>query len=77
MVYDFTAKDGVRRVARFRAIPADGSKESGRLTPEEQREAWYSLYVHVFTAKLCILFLIVRIFIPTVYIVTCVNGKHA
>ncbi len=43
MTYDFHAKDGKRRVARFRVIPASGQMEAGRLTADEQRELWYQL----------------------------------
>ncbi|KAI0208114.1 Allene oxide synthase-lipoxygenase protein [Lamellibrachia satsuma] len=44
MVYDFRARDDVPRVARFRLVPADGSPETGRLTPHTQRLMWNKLF---------------------------------
>ena len=41
--YDFHAYDEVRRLARFRLIPADGSPESGRLNAQQQKDLWYSM----------------------------------
>lgn len=40
MAYDFKAKDGVRRYARFRILPADGRPESGLLSEQEQKKVW-------------------------------------
>ena len=41
MVFDFNASDGKTRVGRIRVVPEDGSSESGRLTQQEQRDAWF------------------------------------
>ena len=43
-IYDFKAKDDMKRYVRFRMIPADGAPETGRLTKEEQRKAWWVFY---------------------------------
>lgn len=47
MVYDFIAKDEKKRVARFRVVPVDGTPESGKLSPQEQRDAWFFMYVFI------------------------------
>lgn len=41
MVYDFHGDDKKKRVGRLRVVPADGSPESGRLSYQEQRDAWF------------------------------------
>jgi len=41
MAYEYKAKDGVPRYAKFRLVPADDRAETGLLTEEEQRKPWY------------------------------------
>ena len=43
MAYDFKAKDGVKRYARFHLMPADGRPETGLLTENDQRNVWWVL----------------------------------
>ena len=38
MAYDYKAKDGVPRYAKFRLIPADGGEETGLMTEYDQRK---------------------------------------
>lgn len=40
MAYDYKAKDGVPRYAKFRLIPADGREETGLMTEYDQRKPW-------------------------------------
>ena len=48
-IYDFYGSDKLRRLVRFRFIPADGSPESGRLTEEQQKQAWLVFLNFYFT----------------------------
>ena len=45
VVYQWTESDGRVRLARFRAVPADGRCETGRLTPDEHKLVWNYLSV--------------------------------
>ena len=40
VIFDFKAFDGVKRYARFRLIPADGSPETGLLSEDVQWHPW-------------------------------------
>ena len=40
VIFGFKAFDGVKRYARFRLIPADGSPETGLLSEEVQWHPW-------------------------------------
>ena len=40
LVYQWTDADGRVRLARFRAVPADGRYETGKLTPDEHKQVW-------------------------------------
>ena len=40
VIFDFKALDGVKRYARFRLIPADGSPETGLLSEDVQWHPW-------------------------------------
>lgn len=40
IVYNFRSTDGRRYLARFRVIPKDGAKETGRLLPEQHGDIW-------------------------------------
>jgi len=39
-VYEWSESDGHVRLARFRAVPTDGRLDTGRLTPDEQKQVW-------------------------------------
>ena len=43
MAFEYKAKDGVPRYAKFRLVPADDRNETGLMTEEEQRKPWYDL----------------------------------
>ena len=38
MAFEYKAKDGVPRYAKFRLVPADGREETGLLTEYDQRK---------------------------------------
>ena len=40
MAFEYKAKDGVPRYAKFRLVPADDREETGLMTEEEQRKPW-------------------------------------
>lgn len=40
MAFEYKAKDGVPRYAKFRLVPADGREETGLMTEYEQRRPW-------------------------------------
>ena len=39
-IHEWAETDGNVRLARFRAVPADGKRESGRLNPDEHKHVW-------------------------------------
>ena len=45
-VYEFIGKDRVKRLAKLRLMPADGSEESGLLTKREQKYVWYARFIY-------------------------------
>jgi len=42
MAFEYKAKDGVPRYAKFRLVPADGREETGLMTEYDQRKPWVS-----------------------------------
>nr|XP_058954727.1 allene oxide synthase-lipoxygenase protein-like [Pocillopora verrucosa]XP_058954728.1 allene oxide synthase-lipoxygenase protein-like [Pocillopora verrucosa] len=40
MAFEYKARDGVPRYAKFRLVPADDREETGLMTEEEQRKPW-------------------------------------
>ena len=40
IAYEYKAKDGVPRYAKFRLVPADHRAETGLMTEQEQRKPW-------------------------------------
>ena len=46
MAFEYKAKDGVPRYAKFRLVPADGREETGLLTEYDQRRPWLVLYLN-------------------------------
>ena len=40
MAFEYKAKDGVPRYAKFRLVSADDREETGLMTEEEQRKPW-------------------------------------
>jgi len=50
-VHQWSEDGGRVRLARFRAVPADGRSETGRLTPDEHTKVWnYLLVANLVTA---------------------------
>ena len=45
VIHEWSGIDGRVRLARFRAVPADGRRETGRLTDDEHKHAWDYLSV--------------------------------
>jgi len=45
VIYEWAETNGRVRLARFRAVPTDGRRETGRLPPNEQRRVWNYLLV--------------------------------
>ena len=50
-VHRWTDSDGRVRLARFRAVPADGRAETGRLAPHQHDRVWN--YLSVAAAAAC------------------------
>ena len=48
VIYEWVETDGRARLARFRAVPADGRRETGRLIPDEYKQVWNYLLVITF-----------------------------
>jgi len=48
VVYEWAETNGRVRLARFRAVPIDAKRESGRLNTKEQRQVWKYLLVLCF-----------------------------
>ena len=40
MAFEYKAKDGVPRYAKFRLVPADDREETGLMTEYDQRKPW-------------------------------------
>lgn len=40
MTFEYKAKDGVSRYAKFRLVPTDGREETGLMTEQEQQKPW-------------------------------------
>ena len=54
MAFEYKAKDGVPRYAKFRLVPADaGREETGLLTEYDQRKPWLVLYIDYRVLLLC------------------------
>jgi len=47
VIHEWAEVDGCVRLARFRAVPADGRRETGKLTRDEHQQAWNYLLVDV------------------------------
>jgi len=45
VIHEWSGTDGRVRLARFRAVPADGRRETGRLTDDEHKHVWDYLSV--------------------------------
>ena len=45
VIHEWSGTDGRVRLARFRAVPADGRHETGRLTDDEHKHVWDYLSV--------------------------------
>ena len=48
VIYEWAENNGRVRLARFRAVPTDGKRESGRLASNEQKQVWKYLLVSRF-----------------------------
>ena len=44
MAFEYKAKDGVPRYAKFRLVPADGREETGLMTEYDQRKPWQVIH---------------------------------